>query len=136
MLKQIQSSNRESGRGKRVDLEILLQGAEKLCAAFDMPGVLDRIVTIRARHEQISVSIARLEDKVTRQQSSLGRWNAGVEDADDQENTVAFTNIVLQAYTEQDFRAEQDVVKVLEARKKELEERIAGMERDLGGLRG
>jgi len=39
------------------------------------------------------------------------------------------------AFTLEDFQAEEDEIRELEARKKTLEDRISGIERDLGGLR-
>lgn len=136
MLRKIQSSNRESSRGRGVDIEVLLEGAEKLCAAFDVPGSKDRVAAIRNRHQQITGSITFYEGKIKRQQSSNRYTHA---DDDDQFEGGGIgqnvTTDVAQRITEEDLEAEEVLVKELEDRKRALESRVLGMEKDLGRLR-
>lgn len=131
MLRQIRSSNRDAGRGGGVDIEILLQGAERLCAAYQTPGTMDRIAALRQRHDKISTSIRSYEGQISQQQSSMNRFNTGSVEED-----VAFdaNDEIRMIFNEQDLAAEDAAIKELEAKKKALEARVAGMERDLGGL--
>jgi len=131
MLRQIRSSNRDAGRGGGVDIEILLQGAERLCAAYQSPGTMDRIAALRQRHDKISTSIRSYEGQISQQQSSMNRFNTGSVEED-----VAFdaSDETRTMFSEQDLAAEDAAIKELEAKKKVLEARVAGMERDLGGL--
>lgn len=139
LLRKIQSSNRETSRGRRVDIDILLQGVEKLCAACDVPGAATRVADLRARHEQISTSIQHYEGKVTKQQSSLHQLHGGSGEDEFPENTqedfAAVASATMYTVTDDDLNAEEMAIKELELRKKGLEERVAGMQRDLGGLR-
>ena len=131
MLRQIRSSNRDAGRGRGVDVEVLLQGAEKLCAAYQIPGAMDRIAALRMRHDNISGSIRNYEGQISQQQTSMNRFNTG--SAEDQVQLDA-SDDTRTVFNEQDFAAEDAAIKELEAKKKALEARVAGMERDLGGL--
>lgn len=133
MLRQIRASDRDSGRGRGVDIEVLLQGAEKLCAAYEVSGAMDRISALRLRHEQISRSIASYENQISNQQVSMGRFSTR-DDEGDRDNQHDAPEQVPMAFSEQDLAAEEDAIQELESKKKALEARVAGMERDLGGL--
>ena len=132
MLRKIQSSTQEGGRGRRVDIETLLQGAEKLCAVYHVPGTMDRINGIRTRHHSLSTSIADWEDKLTRQQSSMPRFG----DAASRPGLDEQAADELRTTVEDNLEVDEDVLQKLEAKKKALEGRIAALDRDLGGLRG
>lgn len=138
MLRKIRTSNRDSSRGRGVDVEVLLQGAERLCAVYEVPGASDRIAALRKRHEQISTSISCFEDQVSRQQLSMSRFNTVADDEDHTEGGGVGQSILVtdtpQTFTEDDLRAQEEAIKELEAKKRALEARVAGMERDLGGL--
>lgn len=131
MLRQIRSSNRDGVRGRGVDLEVLLQGAEKLCAAYEVPGALDRVAALRQRYDQISTSIGSYECRISHQQTSMNRLNTGDTEDEAQIDAGAHTPIV---FNEQDFAVEEATIKQLEDKKRALEARVIGMERDLGGL--
>lgn len=138
MLRKIQSSNRDSSRGRGVDIEVLLQGAEKLCATFDVAGTTERVATLRDRHKQITTSIKYYEGKMSKQQSSLNRLDQT--DIDDQANTDGLEHgnshsEASQGVTGEDIEAEEEAIRELEDRKKTLESRVLGMEQDLGRLR-
>lgn len=128
ILMKLQSSNSNSGRSRRVDVEVLLQGAEKLSAVCEVLGSAERIANIRAQYDQLSSSIKRYEDKLSQQQASLNGGGSG-STGDDlrKQDFVAHGDI-----TEED---EIRVVKELENKKVALEARLAEMDRDLGGLR-
>lgn len=138
MLRQIQSSNRDSSRGRGVDIEVLLEGAEKLCAAFNVAGTTERVATLRDKHKQITSSIKYYEGKMSKQQSSLNLLDQM--DLDGQANADGLEDNNLhpeasQTVTDEDIEAEEEAIKELEARKKTLESRVLGMEKDLGRLR-
>ena len=137
MLREIRQSSNAPSHGQ-VDVEVLLKGAEKLCDVYNVAGAPDKIRALRSRHGNVASSIAVLEEKVTRQQSNLDRKNPAiksdeteVEDKVDQDVTSHENPVV---YTMEDFQLEEDEIRELEARKKALEDRVSGMERDLGGL--
>ena len=146
MLHEIQQSSGGSTSRLRgtasgsVNVEVLLRGAEKLCAVYPVQGAAEKIASIRKRHKQTCESIAHYEEKVLKQQAKLDRMNKGSnhghghqDDDEDEENDAEFTSTE-PAYTEYDMQAEEQEILELEAKKKALEYRVAGMEKDLGGL--
>jgi hypothetical protein len=62
------------------------------------------------------------------------------EEGDDLDNVIDGSTITVPAASEEaqtsahDFRLEQEEIQELEKKKRALEDRVAGMERDLGGL--
>ncbi|AEO67975.1 uncharacterized protein THITE_2017150, partial [Thermothielavioides terrestris NRRL 8126] len=58
-----------------VDIEVLLHGAEKLCAVYPLPGALERIPAQRQKYAQQSNTLAYYEAKVAEQQEALERMN-------------------------------------------------------------
>ena len=138
MLHEIRRSSGSAARGKGgVNVEVLLQGAERLCEACAVAGANDKIAAIRRRHEQFSSSIADYQERVSTQQTKLDRYHSGsgygIADADDGQNGINGADAA-QVYTEQDMELEEAEIRELEAKKKALEARVAGMEKDLGGL--
>lgn len=137
MLKQIQQSSRSNGR-RAVNVEVLLQGAEKLCAIYPVAGAEQRILSLRTRHSRVAESVQEYESKVMKQQIRLNHTNRGdeLDDGMDAEgkDTLSVSVGKPSVMTEDDLRAEENEIRELEAKKKMLEERIAGMERDMGGL--
>ena len=137
MLREIRQSSNARAHG-RVNVEVLLRGAEKLCEVYSVAGAFDKIQALRNRNNEVTLSIGELEEKVSRQQSASGRNNSAlnkedVPDEDDAEHAVTTADSQL-IFTEEDFRREEDEIRELEAKKKALEDRVSGMERDLGGL--
>ncbi|KAJ5510790.1 DASH complex subunit Spc34 [Penicillium expansum] len=110
MMEEIKRSAGTSTRGPRgeVNIEVLLRGAEILCNVYPVAGAQEKITNLRYRHEMISESIAQLE--------------------------VAQPEIP--EVTDEDIERELAEIRVLEQRKRRLEERVTGMDRDLGGLIG
>jgi hypothetical protein len=121
-----------------VNIELLLQGAEKLCAVYPVAGAPEKIASLRARHQQISESIEEYDTKVQRQQSRMDKLNKGSDygmNVDDEEETAENGDAnAAPALTEEDLRMEEQEIRELELKKRALEERVAGMEKDLGGL--
>jgi len=137
MLRQIRQSSRNSHRQKGVDVEVLLEGAEKLCAVYSVAGAPEKIATLRNRYGQARESIAMYEEKVSRQQSKLDQMNRGFSNGGELNEFLEDTSTTTSkgGVSDQDLEYEEHEVRELEARKKALEERVAEMERDLGGLR-
>jgi hypothetical protein len=137
MLREIRQSTNTRPHGV-VNVEVLLRGAEKLCEVYSVAGASDKCRALRNRHREVAASIAVLEKKVLKQQSLLDRKNstlnpddAGDENDLDQDSVNDDKHAV---FTEDDFQLEEDEIRELEVRKKALEDRLSGMERDLGGL--
>ena len=122
------------GKGD-IDIEVLLRGVEKLNNVYAVPGVPERVQSLRTRYRQIVGSLGHYEKKVERQTRELERMNRGEawdEDEEDDEGEVVHEEEI--EITEEDLRREEEEIRELERKKKELEERVSGMERDLGGL--
>ncbi|KAK4237568.1 hypothetical protein C8A03DRAFT_34470 [Achaetomium macrosporum] len=126
------------GEGGDVDIEVLLHGAEKLCAVYPLPGALERIPAQRQKFAQQSNTLAYYEAKVAEQQEALERLNLervlndGEEEEDgDEEAEGAGEGVVM---TEEDLRREEEEVRELDKKKKELQARLRALESDLGGL--
>jgi DASH complex subunit Spc34 len=123
-----------------IDVEILLKGAEKLGEVYAMDGAKERITALRARYARVMTSIAHYEGKVARQTRELERmnrpedWEGGIGEEDDREAEEGEEDGEELIVTDDDLRKEEEEIKELERKRKELEDRVTGMERDLGGL--
>lgn len=121
-----------------VDIEVLLHGAEKLCAVYPLPGALERIPAQRQKHARQSDTLAYYEARVGEQQEALERMNLervlsdGEEGEDEDEEDEG--GPAGMAMTEEDLRREEAEVRQLDRKKKELQARLREIERDLGGL--
>jgi hypothetical protein len=117
-----------------VNIEVLLQGAEKLCNVYPLPGALERIPAQRQKYAHQSNTLAYYEAKVAEQQEALVRMNADRwADEDDGDENEAFEEEVV-GLTEDDLRREEEEVRELERKKRELQARLRAIESDLGGL--
>lgn len=129
----------QSGKQADVNVEVLLQGAEKLNEILSVPGVAKKAASLRSRYAQAKANIERYEARVEKQMHDLERMNRGdafdsrvdEQPAEEQRIEEAQDQVLI---TEADLRAEEEQIRELERRKKELEDRVTGMERDLGGL--
>ncbi|KAK0713002.1 DASH complex subunit Spc34 [Lasiosphaeria miniovina] len=121
------------GRGD-VDIEVLLHGAEKLCTVYPLPGALERIPSQRQKYAQQSGTLDYYEAKVAEQQEALERINMErwVDDEDDdiKERAGDPADIL----TDADLKREEDEVRELDKKKRELQQRLRAIEADLGGL--
>ncbi|KAI1880337.1 hypothetical protein JX265_001958 [Neoarthrinium moseri] len=130
---QIRKSER--GRNKdHVDVEILLRGAEKLCGVYPLPGALERIPMQRAKYSQHLNTLAYYEARVADQVEALGRMNKDMwsEDEEDEDEDEELDES--EVLTEDDLRREEEEVRELDKKKRELQARLRAMEKDLGGL--
>lgn len=115
-----------------VDLEVLLHGAEKLCSVYPLPGAPERVTALRQKYSHQCNTLAYYEAKVAEQQEALERINA--DRWADEEEQQADDGADAGLFTEQNLRAEEEEVRELERKKKELNERLRAMDKDLGGL--
>ncbi|KAK4903260.1 hypothetical protein LTR27_000188 [Elasticomyces elasticus] len=125
------------GKHGGIDVEVLLEGAEKLGGVYPIPGAADKISALRERHRELTANIAHYEDRVARNAQELHLMNrpssrGGYRDGEDAEADVGVSEGP--AMTREDLRREEEEVRELERKKRGLEERVSGMERDLGGL--
>ncbi|KAJ9649020.1 hypothetical protein H2201_002103 [Coniosporium apollinis] len=125
------------GRDKgEVDVDILLEGAEKL----PIPGAAEKIESLRSRHRRLAASLEHYEMRIAEQSAQLNRMNRShtfdaEDDMDDAEATHAQASAPAEIpLTREDLRKEEDEIRELERRKRELEDRVSSMGRDLSGV--
>ena len=104
-------------------------------------GVSGRLALLRARYENVASSIESYEAKVAEQTAQLERMNRSKANKRDQNmklNRATRPNATpkpkKKTVSISEFQTEETELKDLEERKRTLEDRISGMERDLGGL--
>ncbi|KKF93787.1 DNA replication regulator SLD2 [Ceratocystis platani] len=130
------ASARSGAGGGDVDVEVLLRGAEKLCTVYSPAGVAARISQIRNKHANLANTMAYYENKVAEQSLQLEAMNKDWMDEDgmkheEEEEENENDSIVI---TEEDLRAEEEEVRELDRKKRDLQNRLRAMEKDLGGL--
>ncbi|KAI4634027.1 uncharacterized protein J4E87_001196 [Alternaria ethzedia] len=119
-----------------IDVESLLEGAEKLLGVYPIPGVHDKIAAMRQRHAQVSASLEYYENRLAEQQAQLGKLNRSRGDyAEEDMDELEEEPEPVVALTEEDLRREEEETRQLEKKKKELEDRVTSMSRDISGLR-
>lgn len=104
--------------------------------ASPIPDANDKITTLRRRHQQLEANIAHYEARVaeqTRELQEMSRPKKGANYGNDDEEDQAEAEKEIPLTTE-DLEKEEEEVRELERKKKALEQRVEGMERDLGGL--
>lgn len=111
------------------------------CLFFSSPilGATDRISSLRRRHQQLAANIAHYEARVTEQARELQAMNrptsrSGYSDHDAADEAVSGPDEDSFPLTREDLEREEAEIRELETKKKGLEDRVEGMERDLGGL--
>ena len=135
---QIRRSERR--RGDDVDVELLLRSAEKLCGVYPLPGAPERIPALRTRLAHSRDTLAYYEARVAEQAEALGRMNRGDHwrDEEEEEEDGAVEDDgdadAVGDVTEEDLVTEEEEVRDLERKKRELQDRLRAMEKDLGGL--
>jgi hypothetical protein len=120
-----------SGSKGDVDVEVLLRGAEKLCSVYALPGALERIPQLRSKFAHHTNTLAYYEAKVAEQAQALELLNKDHwMDDDDEDKDYDDAGIA----TVEDLKLEEEEVRELDRKKRELQERIRAMDKDLGGL--
>jgi hypothetical protein len=126
-----------TGKGD-VDVEVLLRGAEKLCTVYPLPGAAERIGQQRQKYSHQNNTLAYYETRVHEQAQALERRTKDHqrEEDDDLEDDELQTAVEERRddFTIEELRQEEDDVRELEKKKKELQNRLKATEKDLGGL--
>ncbi|KAL8915538.1 MAG: hypothetical protein Q9171_000103 [Xanthocarpia ochracea] len=115
----------------------------KLNGLSPMPGARERISSLRSRFDQLTASVTKYEARVSKQTAQLAKRNrrgdtsndrdaAGLGESADLEMLDERTNDM--PITAEDLDREEQEIRELEKKKRALEDRVSGMERDLGGL--
>ncbi|KAL8700062.1 MAG: hypothetical protein Q9224_001137 [Gallowayella concinna] len=141
---QLRNGGAQAGRERgEVDVNLLLKGAERLCSIYPMAGASDKISSLRSRFDQLTASVSRYEARVSKQAAQLAKRNRREESNDDQDDTSLGESADLKLndgrlneapITAADLEREEQEIRELERKKQTLEDRLSGMERDLGGL--
>lgn len=90
---------------------------------------------MRYRHEMIAESVAQLEGRVATNTAELEQMRSACDD-EDEFAPASISQPGVPDVTDEDIEQELAEIRDLERRKRALEERVTGMERDLGGLMG
>lgn len=108
-----------------------------------MAGAVEKIASLRNRNAQALASMEEYEDLVAEQTAQLGKMNrsSGLtfddEDVDEitmrdvSSNDAQSSDIPI---TEEELRRDEETCAELEQKKRTLEDRVSGMDKDLGGL--
>ncbi|KAJ5110937.1 hypothetical protein N7532_001472 [Penicillium argentinense] len=135
MINEIKRSAGTSARGRgEVNIEVLLRGAEILCNVYPVAGAQEKIARLRYRHEIIADSVAQLEDRVAANTAELEQMRQSYDDDDYNYSHPAVPLQDVPEVTDEDIEQEMAEIADLERRKRALEARVSGMDRDLGGL--
>lgn len=123
-----------------IDVELLLRGAEKLCRVYPVSGAFEKIESLRTRNLNAVSSIEEYEELAVEQIAQLNRLNRSTSFKNDDEFASLQPSEGADELsddlpvTEDEMRREEAAIAELERKKKTLEERVNGMEKDLGGL--
>lgn len=123
-----------AGGAGDVDVEVLLRGAEKLCTVYPQPRAMERIPALRQEYAHQNETEAYYEAKVAEQSEVLGRMikDRFLDDDDgEEEDEGAYQGDV---WTDEELRREEEEVRVLERRKRALQERLRNFSDDARGL--
>lgn len=136
MMEEIKRSTGTSRRGQagEINVEVLLKGAEILCKVYPVTGAQEKIATLRYRHQVISESIDSLEERVAMNSAELEQMSRSYGDDYDDYDIATISQPEIPDVTDEDIARELEEIRELERRKRVLEERVSGMEKDLGGL--
>ncbi|KAJ6032287.1 hypothetical protein N7540_003019 [Penicillium herquei] len=135
MMEEIKRSAGLSSRGSEggVNIEVLLRGAELLCNVYPVAGAHERITGLRYRHKMVVNSIAGLEDRVATNTAELEQMRSAY-DEEDPIYSETMSKPWTPEVTDEDIEREIAEIRDLERRRRILEERVTGIEQDLGEL--
>lgn len=94
----------------------------------------EKIASLRYRHQSIADSLAPLEERVANNTARLERISQSYGDDYDDYDTGGALQLGTLNVTDDDIEKELEEIRDLEQKKRVLEDRVGGMERDLGGL--
>jgi chromosome segregation ATPase len=89
---------------------------------------------MRQRHAQVTASIDYYEERLAEQTTQLGRLNRN-RDYIEEEEELRETQPEAPPLSEEDLQREEEEMRQLERKKRELEDRVHSMSRDISGLR-
>lgn len=98
-------------------------------------GAAETISNLRYRYAQVTDSLEQLDARVAENTAELERINQAYDKdkdfdfAEQQQQQQPETNV-----TDEDIERELEEIRELERRKRTLEERMTGIDRDIGGL--
>ncbi|KAK8183492.1 DASH complex subunit Spc34 [Phyllosticta capitalensis] len=123
-----------------IDVETLLEGAEKLCGVYHIPGVNEKIAQLRQRHARLQSNIDHYEMRVAEQQVQLARQNRHRGDYENDSPPASEPEPEPEEPAEapltiEDLQREEEEIRELEKKKRGLEDRVNSMGRDLRGVR-
>ena len=102
---------------------------------------MEKINSLRTRHEHLTASIEHYEARLAKQASQLGRLNQSHSyddneaDHENEEYRHGNPEALEQVHvTAEDVQREEEEMKELEKKRVLLAARVSGMEKDLGGL--
>lgn len=102
---------------------------------------MERVSKLRARHKKVKGSLNYYEGLVAEQNQQLKQMNRPSSRAsrhseygDEDDEAPPSTSADELPITIEELRREKESVRELEAKKRTLEERVSGMEKDLGGI--
>lgn len=104
-----------------------------------MPGAAERIANLRIRYSKVLSSVAQYEELISEQAVQMhGRAHQPsiAEDEEEIETSQPSTlhNNSSQHLTKEELQREEASIRELEQKKRSLEQRVIGMDKDLGGL--
>ena len=98
-------------------------------------GAADQIAQMRQRHGRLEASLRHYETQIADQAAQLSKLNRSRDFGDDDDDGEADVEApVLEEFTIEDMRREEEEIAELERKKKALEDRVAGMEKDISGV--
>lgn len=119
-----------------LDVEVLLRGAEKLCSVYPVPGALERVSSLRQRYAHQTNTLAYYEARVGEQSEALGRMNKDhlFDDDDDEGEEEGGFQGDGDVWTDEELRREESEIRDLDKMKRELQERLRDLDKDLVGV--
>jgi len=104
-----------------------------------IPGAAERIADLRSRYASVIDSIAQYEELISEQTVQMrGRTRPLTFPEDNDEADIPRPGVKRRVSTQQltleELRQEEAGIQELEQRKRGLEQRVIGMDKDLGGL--
>jgi len=128
MISRLRRGGASYGDVGDVDVDLLLQGAEKLSSVYQIPGVAIRISRARDRYEQLTESVSNYEALVESQRTQLNLLNQFDGDEPAEETGTALN------VTDGMMEEQEAAIHELEAKKEELEQKMKILEHKMSSV--
>lgn len=99
-----------------------------------IPGAADQIAQLRQRHGRLEASLRHYEAQIADQAQQLSKLNKPRDYGDNEDGDIEVEAPALEDFTLEDMRREEEEIAELEKKKKALEDRVSGMEKDISGV--